>query len=122
MKGRHVNQILSRPNETTFISKNFLTNGMASASPLEIRTIKVSQKGQVSIPTDIRKTMKIKKGDNLVMIVKGRKIVLEKSENIALLLDGEFRDVKAFTEKTLKKIWLNKHDEKWNKYAKKMPK
>ncbi len=56
------------------------------------------------------------------MIVKGRKIVLEKSDNIALLLDGEFRDVKTLTEATLKKIWLNKHDEKWNKYAKKVAK
>jgi AbrB family looped-hinge helix DNA binding protein len=93
---------------------------MVSVNPLEIRTIKVSQKGQVSIPTDIRKAMKIKKGDNLVMIVKGRRMVLEKSESIALLLDGEFRDVKALTEDTLKKIWLNKHDEKWNKYARKI--
>ena len=64
--------------------------------------------------------MKIKKGDNLVMIVKGRKIILEKSDNIALLLDGEFRDVKTMTEATLKKIWPNKHDEKWNKHAKKL--
>ena len=95
---------------------------MISANPLEIRTIRVSQKGQVSIPTDIRKTMKIKKGDKLVMIVKGHKIVLEKSDNIALLLDGEFRDVKVLTEDTLKKIWLNKHDEKWNQYAKKIAK
>lgn len=117
----HVNQMFS-PNETIFISKNFLTNSMVSANPLEIRTIKVSQKGQVSIPTDIRKTMKIKKGDNLVMIVKGRKIVLEKSDNIALLLDGEFKDVKTLTDSTLKKIWLNKHDEKWNRYAKKTAK
>lgn len=115
----HSNQKFN-PAETIFISKNFLTNSMASTDPLEIRTIKVSQKGQVSIPTDIRKTMKIKKGDKLVMMVKGRKIVLEKSDNIALLLDGEFRDVKTMTESTLKKVWLNKHDDRWNKYAKKI--
>jgi AbrB family looped-hinge helix DNA binding protein len=94
---------------------------MASATHVEIRTIKVSEKGQVSIPIDIRKTMKIKKGDSLVMMVKDRKIVLEKSENIALLLNGEFKDAKALTESTLKKIWSNRHDERWNKYAKKMP-
>ncbi|TBR23893.1 MAG: AbrB/MazE/SpoVT family DNA-binding domain-containing protein [Candidatus Nitrosotenuis sp.] len=93
---------------------------MVSASPLEIRTIKVSQKGQISIPTDIRRILKIKEGDNLVMIVKGHKIILEKSNNIALLLDGEFRDVRTLTESALKKIWVNKHDEKWNKYDKKI--
>ena len=59
--------------------------------------------------------MKIKKGDNLVMMVKDSKIVLEKSEKIALLLDGEFKDVKAFTEHSLKSVWDNQYDEIWNK-------
>jgi hypothetical protein len=48
--------------------------------------------------------MKSKKVDNLVMMVKEGKIVLEKSENIALLLDGELNDVKVFTENTLKTL------------------
>jgi AbrB family looped-hinge helix DNA binding protein len=82
-----------------------------------IRTIKVSDKGQVSIPKDIRKNMKIKKGDNLVMMVKDSKIVLEKSEKVALLLDGEFKDIEAFTEHTLKSVWDNPYDEVWNKDA-----
>jgi antitoxin PrlF len=90
---------------------------MASSSPVLIRTIKVSQKGQVSIPTDIRKKMKIKKGDDLVMMVKDSKIVLEKSEDVGLLLGGEFKDVKAITEVGLKELWLNKHDDAWNQYA-----
>ena len=84
---------------------------------MHIRTIKVSQKGQVSIPTDIRKKMKIKKGDDLVMMVKGSKIVLEKSEDIGLLLDEEFGDVKAITEEGMKELWLNKHDDAWNQYS-----
>ncbi len=84
-------------------------------SAVEIRTIKVSDKGQVSIPKDIRKNMKIKKGDSLVMMVKGNKIVLEKSEKIALLLDGEFRDIEAFSEHSLKSVWDNPYDEVWNK-------
>ena len=88
-----------------------------ASNAVEIRTIKVSDKGQVSIPKDIRKNMKIKKGDNLVMMVKDSKIVLEKSERIALLLDGEFKDIKAFTEHSLKSVWDNQYDEVWNKDA-----
>ena len=119
----HAGKLIQAPNElplsakTTFISKNILTYTMASPSPVHIRTIKVSQKGQVSIPTDIRKKMKIKKGDDLIMMVKDSKIVLEKSEDVGLLLDGEFNDVKAITEEGLKKLWLNKHDDAWNQYA-----
>jgi hypothetical protein len=42
---------------------------------------------------------------------------LEKSEKVALLLDGEFKDIKAFTEHTLKSVWDNPYDEVWNKDA-----
>lgn len=90
---------------------------MASNAAIEIRTIKVSDKGQVSIPKDIRKNMRIKKGDNLVMMVKDNKIVLEKSEKIGLLLDAEFKDIEAFTEHSLKSVWDNQYDEVWNKDA-----
>lgn len=51
------------------------------------------------------------------MMVKDNKIVLEKSEDVGLLLDGEFKDVRAITEEGLKKLWLNKHDDAWNQYA-----
>lgn len=88
-----------------------------ASNAVEIRTIKVSDKGQVSIPKDIRKNMKIKKGDNLVMMVKDSRIVLEKSEKIALLLDDEFKDVKAFAEHSLRSVWDNRYDEVWDKDA-----
>ena len=84
---------------------------------IEIRTIKVSDKGQVSIPKDIRRNMRIRKGDNLVMLIKDNRIVLEKSDKIALVLNGEFEDVKAFTEHSLKSVWDNEYDEVWNKDA-----
>lgn len=83
----------------------------------QIRTIRVSDKGQIAIPTDIRKKMGIKKGDSLVMLQKDDKIILEKSDKIALKLDSEFRDVDAITEQSLKELWNNKHDDTWNQYA-----
>jgi AbrB family looped-hinge helix DNA binding protein len=101
-----------------FISKKILTH-LEDWMMTDIRTIKVSQKGQISIPTDIRKKMKIKHGDDLVMIIKDSKIVLEKSEDVGLILDGEFKDVKAITEEGLKKLWINEHDDAWNRYGRK---
>lgn len=87
-------------------------------SGAQIRTIRVSDKGQIAIPTDVRKKMGIKKGDNLVMLQKGDKIVLEKSDKIALKLDGEFKDIDEITEQSLKELWDNKYDNAWNRYAK----
>jgi AbrB family looped-hinge helix DNA binding protein len=83
----------------------------------QIRTIRVSNKGQISIPTEIRKSMKIKEGDDLVMLQKGDKIILEKSEKITLKLDDEFKDIDMITEQSLKELWDNKYDEAWDKYA-----
>jgi hypothetical protein len=53
----------------------------------------------------------------LTMMVRDSKIVLKKSEKVALQLDGEFKDIKAFTEHTLKIVWDNPYDEVWNKDA-----
>lgn len=50
-------------------------------------------------------------------MVKDSKIGLEKSRDIGLLLDREFGDVKAITEEGLKKLWFNRHDDVWNRYA-----
>jgi AbrB family looped-hinge helix DNA binding protein len=45
---------------------------------VKFRTITVSQKGQIAIPSDIRKEVGIKKGDELLLIQKDEKILIEK--------------------------------------------
>ncbi len=77
--------------------------------------VKVSQKGQIAIPSEIQRDLGIKKGDELVLIRKGDKILLEKA---ARKLEGEFDDIADILERSLKKIWLNKKDEVWNQYLK----
>jgi AbrB family looped-hinge helix DNA binding protein len=50
---------------------------------LKLRSIKVSAKGQITLPSDIQKEIGIKKGDEIILIKKGQKIILEKPERIA---------------------------------------
>jgi AbrB family looped-hinge helix DNA binding protein len=83
---------------------------------LQFKKIKVSQKGQIVIPADIQRRMGIKKGDELLLVSKGKKIVLEKPDRILGRLTSEFKDVEAFSELSLKKMWLNQKDEIWDKY------
>lgn len=85
---------------------------------IEFKTIKVSQKGQISIPSDIQRELGIKKGDDLLLIRKGEKIVLEKPEKITKRMKDEFKDLQIFSERSLKRLWLNKKDEIWNYYLK----
>ena len=44
-----------------------------------IKTVKVSDKGQISIPTDFRALAGINKGDTLIMLQDKGKILIEKT-------------------------------------------
>ncbi len=82
----------------------------------EVKTVKISGKGQISIPKDIRDEMKLKEGETLVMISDGEKIVLEKPEKFVKLRKSEGEKTMLMSEQALKKDWDNKYDERWNKY------
>ena len=76
-----------------------------------VKTIKVTDKGQISIPIDIRSLAGIETGDELIIIQEGSKILLEKPENI---LRDDFKDLLKHSESVAKKLWNNKEDEIWN--------
>ena len=67
-----------------------------------IETTKMSSRGQVVIPLDMRRN--IKEGDRLMVIQKDDEIILKKSIPESAIL----------SEKSLAKTWLNKkEDEAW---------
>lgn len=88
-------------------------------SNLNIKTIKVSGKGQISIPQIIREKAGINKGDELIIIQTKGKILLEKSQKISKQIKEDFKDIIVFSEQSLKDVWDNKEDEIWSSYLKK---
>jgi AbrB family looped-hinge helix DNA binding protein len=69
---------------------------------ISIDTTKMSSRGQVVIPLDMRKD--IKEGDKLIVIRKENEIILKKSIPESAIL----------SEKSFTKTWLNKEeDEAW---------
>ena len=85
---------------------------------IKFKTIKVSQKGQIAIPSDIRKELGIKKGEELLLVKKGDRIMLEKTEHFAKKTKRDFDDLLYWSEQVLKKLWLNKEDDIWGEYLK----
>ncbi|MGI0080327.1 MAG: AbrB/MazE/SpoVT family DNA-binding domain-containing protein [Nitrososphaerales archaeon] len=83
---------------------------------VEFKAVKISDKGQIAIPAKIRREMKITKGDELLLIRKGDRIVLEKPKKFASRLEDEFKDISFLSESSLKKLWSYKGDDIWNKY------
>lgn len=88
---------------------------MAASDDLKFKMVKVSDKGQISIPSDIRKEMKIKKGEELLLVKKGEKLLIEKSPTVSKKFVGEFNFMARHAEAVAKKLWNNKEDEIWNK-------
>ena len=85
---------------------------------MELKTIKLSEKGQISIPKEIRKEMHLEKGDKLLLISKGKQIILQKADEIMKKLDinEESLNTMLASQETLRKDWDNEYDERWNKY------
>jgi len=88
------------------------------AQQIRFKSIRISEKGQVAIPVEIQREMGLEKGDELLLIKKGEKIILEKPKKLKRVLEDEFEDVQQLSEYSLKKLWLNKSDEIWNTYLK----
>ncbi len=84
------------------ISKEVLTQCM------EAKIVKITDKGQISIPKTMQNSCHINKGDQVLMVQEGRMIVLKKVK------DSEFKPLLKLSEKVAKKLWENKEDEFWD--------
>jgi AbrB family looped-hinge helix DNA binding protein len=83
-----------------------------------IRTIKVTDKGQIAIPKLIREELGIYKGDELIVLSSGGKLILQKAEKVSEKMEEDFKDIQKLGLSVLHKIWDNKEDEIWNEYLK----
>ena len=91
---------------------------MTVTNDITFKKVKVSDKGQISIPADMQREIGIRKGDEILLVRKGRKILLEKPEGVIELLGDEFADIQSITEASLGRIWLKKEEDIWNQYLK----
>ena len=89
---------------------------MTASSELTFKKVKVSDKGQISIPIEMQREIGIGKGDEVLLIRKGRRIILEKPEKVTAVLEDEFTDLAALSQESLREFWLGKGDDVWNQY------
>ncbi len=75
---------------------------------IETKIIKVTDKGQISIPIEIRKSVGIDIGDELIVIRNGETLCIKKIKR------DDFKDLLKHSEKIANKLWDNKEDEIWD--------
>ncbi len=81
-----------------------------------LKKIKVSNKGQISIPAEIRKVLGIRKGDDLLLLRNGDRLLIEKPGHVVQLLEDDLSDMLAISEASLQKLWSSKKEDVWNQY------
>lgn len=70
--------------------------------------ITVGEKGQIVIPKKIREDFKINKGTKLLVLEEKEKITIK-----PITLDDKHLFM-LLSETSLKKVWDNKYDERWD--------
>ncbi len=86
---------------TNYINTNNLTNKM--------ELIKVSSRGQIVIPEDVRKKYDINQGDKLVLLDKNGVLLLKKASDTERALRKEWL---LAVEQSFAEVWDNEEDDK----------
>lgn len=81
-----------------------------------LRKIKVSDKGQISIPAEIRKELGIQKGDELLLLKSRGRLLIEKPGSVIKLLEDDLSDLMIISETSMKKLWSPRSEDVWNRY------
>lgn len=77
---------------------------------MNTKIVKVTGKGQISIPIQLRKILDIERGDELIVMNKGGSLVIKKMN------EDDFSDILKINENSLKEIWDNEEDDIWEEY------
>jgi len=75
---------------------------------MNTKIIKVTDKGQISLPVKMRNSLDISRGDELIITHKDDSIIIKK------IKEDDFSDLLKHSEIVAKKLWDNKDDEIWN--------
>ncbi len=84
-------------------------------SETTLKRIIISKHGQITLSRKVQTLLGIKKGDQLVLAIKNKKLVIQKASNLEKPMESDFKDLVMLSDETAKKLWDNKYDEIWNK-------
>ena len=79
-----------------------------------VHVVKVSSKGQIVIPKEVRKRHQVDRDTDLVLIESGDALVLRKKADVEALLKDEFTPLLRASDQALKDLWDNSEDDVWN--------
>jgi len=84
--------------------------------PVRIRTVTMSERGQIVIPEDMRKDLRLSGKEALVLIERGNELLMRKESDVASNIlrakpASEKMSSALLSEKALAKEWLSKEED-----------
>jgi len=79
-----------------------------------VHVVKVSSKGQIVIPKEVRDRHRLGRNTDLVLLESGDALVLRKKSDVEGILTDEFAPLLRATEDALKDLWENSEDDVWD--------
>ena len=77
---------------------------------MDVKIVKVTDKGQISLPVRMRESLAISEGDELIITKTDNALIMKKIKK------DDFSDLSILSASALNKIWDNPGDEIWNTY------
>ncbi|HKZ64061.1 MAG TPA: AbrB/MazE/SpoVT family DNA-binding domain-containing protein [Thermoplasmata archaeon] len=81
---------------------------------MNVRTVRVSEKGQIAIPAKIRRSLGLRKGSTLLLMEDKGRLLVTKAERVGDILVDDFSDLTKHAEATFRELWQNRPDEVWD--------
>lgn len=79
-----------------------------------VKTVKVSAKGQISVPADVLRALKVKKGTEFLLVQQGDQIFLVRAADVGKRLVEELSGWESLAGPAFAELWDNEADEVWN--------
>ena len=79
-----------------------------------VRTVRLTSKGQLSLPVDTLRALKIGEGSELLLVQEGDRILLLKAEQVGRREVEDLGGWSTLSAAAFSKVWDNEADEIWN--------
>ncbi len=81
------------------------------------RTVKMTGKGQIVVPKEMRDSLGLKRNSTILLIQKDEDILMKKPESIEAMVE-DFPELRAATERIFGEVWKDEDDKLWESYLK----
>ena len=81
------------------------------------RTVKMTGKGQIVVPKEMRDSLGLRRNSTILLIQKDEDILMRKPESISELIE-DFPELRAAAERVFGEVWKGEDDKLWESYLK----